>query len=119
LLGKWKLHIIENKDSLGVWQQANWMKNGMGTLHYYNNDTVAVHFAPENYGDDGAAKPYWYIATYIYNADSNYVEHTRVKQSDESEIGKTVRRKINIKKDTLIMNADEFGFRLKWIKQDE
>ena len=118
IIGKYDLLIIESQNDNGNWQQANWMKNSKGRLQYFNNDTVTVHFNPENYGDEGV-EAYWYVANYKLNNDSNYVEHTRVRHSNPEEIGKTVKRYFEIKKDTFVMHAKEFGFRLKWLKRDE
>ena len=50
IVGKYDLLIIESQNDDGSWQQANWMKNSKGRLQYFNNDTVSVHFNPENYG---------------------------------------------------------------------
>jgi len=118
LIGKWNLHVIESKDSAGVWLESDWMKNGIGRLNYLENDTVTVHFNPENYGDKGV-EAYWYIANYNLNLDSSFVEHTRVRHSNPKEVGKTVKRYFKINNDTLIMHAREFGFRLKWIRKNE
>lgn len=117
LIGKWELDIIEKQDSVGNWVEAEWMKDGKGRLQYYDNDTVSLHFSPENYGDEGA-EAYWYIANYKIYSDSGFVKHTRVKHSNPDEIGKTVKRYFEIKNDTLTMFAKEFGFRLTWIKQN-
>ena len=118
LVGKYDLHTIEAEDSMGIWQEANWMKGGKGRLQYFDNDTLSVHFNPKNYGDEGV-EAYWYIANYKLNLDSSYAVHTRVKHSNPMEIGKSVKRYFRIKEDTLIMFAKEFGFRLKWIKRNE
>lgn len=118
LIGKWNLHIIENKDSTNNWVKSNWMKNGKGRLQYFNNDTVTIHFNPENYGDPGV-EAYWYVASYKLNLDSNFALHTRLKHSNPDDIGKTVKRYFEINNDTLTMFAKEFGFRLKWVKQSE
>lgn len=118
LVGKYDLVIIESQNDNKKWQQANWMRNSIGHLHYYPNDTVTVNFTPENFGVE-ETEPYWYVATYKVNFDSSYVEHTRLRHSNPEEIGKTVKRYFEIKGDTFIMHAKEFGFRLKWLKRDE
>lgn len=113
--GVWRLHIIETQDSSGNWQQSNWMKNATGILHYDTENTVSVHFMPTS----DTIPPYWYVAHYQYNADSSFVQHTRIMHSNPNEVGKTVKRYVNINGDTLTMNANEFGLQLKWIKEDE
>ena len=115
--GLWELYIIESKDSTKNWQPAEWMRNGKGNLHYDDNENMSVHFIPHNYGSVDSIKAYWYVAKYKIIADSNIVEHTRIFHSNLEEVGKTVKRYYKFKGDTLIMNAKEFGLRLKWIKQ--
>lgn len=118
IVGKYDLLIIESQNENGIWQQADWMRNSTGRLGYLANDTVTVHFTPENYGEKGV-EAYWYIATYKKDSDSNYVEHTRVRHSNPKEVGKTVKRYFELHNDTLVMHAKEFGFRLKWLKRNE
>lgn len=119
ITGLYNLQIIEYQDSTNAWEQANWMKGGTGILHYDHHKNMSVHFIPKNYGENDSLKSYWYVGEYLINIDSNYIQHTRLLHSDPTEIGKKVKRYYELKNDTLIMFAKEFGFRLKWIKLNE
>ena len=116
LAGIWNLHVIEKQDSLAIWRQSQWMKNGTGLLHYDNEQHVSVHFTPQNYGESDSLHAYWYVAEYEIIMDSAYVKHSRILHSDPKKVGESVKRYFEIKDDTLIMHAKEFGFRLKWTK---
>lgn len=112
LIGDYTLLIIEEQDSSGTWNQSEWMKGATGSLSYSADGFMSVKFTPEN--EENA--PYWYKASYVYHSHSNEVIHTRLEHSDPEEIGKTVKRKLTFKQDTLIMHAEEFGLRLKWLR---
>ena len=116
LEGKWKLLQIEYEDSAsGIWKTSDWMKNGTGTLVYKSNGNMTVEFLPENFGIDSNAEEYAYTASYKFDPTTGLSKHTRLTHTDPEEIGKKVTRKLEIKEDTLIMFADEFGLRLKWL----
>lgn len=113
-IGTWQLEKIEFYDSTEQqWLVSDWMKNGSGTLNYLNDSMMSVEFLPTNYSIDSSGR-YAYTAKYSFNKALNEVTHTRITHSDPEEIGKTVKRIIEIQGDTLIMNAKEFGLRLKW-----
>lgn len=112
--GIWELASIQSKDSLGAWQQASWMKNGTGLLHYTTNGHMSVHFWPDTLFTP-AQEPYWYVAKYRLSLDT--VFHTRVMHSIPTENLKTVPRLYRIKQDTLYLSAPDYGFKLTWIKK--
>ncbi len=116
LEGKWQLLQIEYEDSAsGIWKTSDWMKNGTGTLIYKSNGNMAVEFLPKNFGLDSNAEKYAYTASYKFDPTTGLSKHTRLTHTDREEIGKKVTRKLEIKGDTLIMFANEFGLRLKWL----
>ncbi len=51
LAGMYKLYIIENKDSTGIWRQQEWAKDGDGYIVYDGNGHMAVHITPKGYKD--------------------------------------------------------------------
>jgi hypothetical protein len=112
--GIWELASIQSKDSLGAWQQASWMKNGTGLLHYATNGHMSVHFWPDTLFTP-KQEPYWYVAKYRLSLDT--VFHTRVMHSIPTENLKTVPRLYRIKQDTLYLSAPDYGFKLTWIKK--
>ena len=114
LNGMWELDIIEAKDSLGVWQEASWMQNGTGLLHYGNNEYMSVHFWPDT-AITPNQEPYWYVAQYKTIVDT--VFHKRMMHSIPVENFKTAVRLYTIKQDTLYLSAPDYGFRLTWIKK--
>lgn len=51
LAGMYKLFIIENQDSLGVWHQQEWGKGGDGYIVYDGKGHMAVQITPKGYKD--------------------------------------------------------------------
>jgi len=51
LAGMYKLYIIENKDSAGVWRQQEWARDGGGYIIYDGNGHMGVHIIPKGYED--------------------------------------------------------------------
>ncbi len=51
LAGMYKLFIIENQDSTGVWNQQIWAKGGTGYIVYDGLGHMAVHITPKGYKD--------------------------------------------------------------------
>lgn len=49
LAGMYKLLIIENKDSSGIWQQQEWAKDGDGYIIYDGKGHMAVQITPKGY----------------------------------------------------------------------
>ena len=51
LAGMYKLLIIENQDSLGVWHEQPWAKGGDGYIVYDGKGHMAVQITPQGYKD--------------------------------------------------------------------
>ncbi|HYM94235.1 MAG TPA: lipocalin-like domain-containing protein [Chitinophagaceae bacterium] len=51
LAGMYKLLIIENKDSSGVWREQEWAKGGDGYIVYDGKGHMAVQITPKGYKD--------------------------------------------------------------------
>ena len=51
LAGMYKLHIIENMDSSGIWQEQEWAKDGDGYIVYDGKGHMAVQITPQGYKD--------------------------------------------------------------------
>jgi hypothetical protein len=51
LAGMYKLYIIENNDSAGVWRQQEWAKDGAGYIIYDGKGHMGVHIIPKGYED--------------------------------------------------------------------
>ena len=129
-VGLWKIYAIETQDSTGRWTAADWMKNGQGYLHYDNHKNMSIHFTPEHYeamdvpdlkkqdwdfaSMDNFSSDYWYVGAYKI-IDNHTIEHLRIMHSDPSENNVKVRRGFAFSGDTLIISAEEFGLRLKWL----
>lgn len=112
--GIWELVTIQSKDSLDNWQQASWMKNGTGLLHYASNGHMSVHFWPDTIQTPNQ-QPYWYVAQFQTKADT--VFHKRMMHSIPAENFKTAIRLYEIKEDTLYLAAPDYGFKLTWVKK--
>jgi hypothetical protein len=51
LAGMYKLYIIENQDSSGVWREQPWAKGGDGYIVYDGKGHMAVQITPKGYKD--------------------------------------------------------------------
>jgi hypothetical protein len=51
LAGMYKLFIIENQDSAGVWHEQEWAKGGDGYIVYDGKGHMAVQITPKGYKD--------------------------------------------------------------------
>ena len=51
LAGMYKLSIIENQDSLGIWHEQEWGKGGDGYIVYDGKGHMAVQITPKGYKD--------------------------------------------------------------------
>jgi len=51
LAGMYKLYIIENQDSSGVWHEQPWAKGGDGYIVYDGKGHMAVQITPQGYRD--------------------------------------------------------------------
>jgi len=49
LAGMYKLYIIENQDSFGVWHEQEWGKGGNGYIVYDGKGHMAVQITPKGY----------------------------------------------------------------------
>lgn len=114
LTGLWELQVIEAKDSLGNWQEADWMKNGSGLLHYDGDNTMSVHFWPDTSYTPNQ-KPYWYVAK--YNTAGDTVFHKRLMHAIPAENHKIAKRLFKLRADSLFLSAPDYGFRLTWTKK--
>jgi len=112
--GIWELVTIQSKDSLNNWQQAPWMKDGTGLLHYASNGYMSVHFWPDTIQTPNQ-QPYWYVAQFQTKSDT--VFHKRMMHSIPEQNFKTAVRLYEIKEDTLYLSAPDYGFRLTWTKK--
>ena len=132
LTGLWKIHVVEQKDASDNWVTADWMKNGIGYLHYDSNKNMSLHFTPENYDkivvpeesdkhlwDLGVlvqlASDYRYLGEYEIVSD-NTVQHTRLMHANPEDNHASVQRQFAFSGDTLTLSAPEFGLRLKWLR---
>jgi len=51
LAGMYKLYIIENMDSSGIWHEQEWAKDGDGYIVYDGKGHMAVQITPQGYKD--------------------------------------------------------------------
>lgn len=51
LAGMYKLYIIENKDSSGMWRQQEWGEGGDGYIVYDGKGHMGVHITSKGYKD--------------------------------------------------------------------
>lgn len=51
LAGMYKLYIIENKDSSGIWSEQPWAKGGDSYIVYDGKGHMAVQITPKGYKD--------------------------------------------------------------------
>jgi len=132
--GLWKLHVMEQKDSLGGWQE--WRDGMNGYILYDATDNMSVHLTVEGYEENGLEFPnfdpeislealkhltgsYVYFAKYEVDPEAETVQHARISHSNPGDWNVVVKRRYTFSGDTLILqpvesqNAD---LRLKWIK---
>lgn len=136
LHGLWQLVIMERQTDTG-WQPV---KNGyQGYLLYDATGHMALHLLPRNYHQVDTidfhstfdidsmslaelrhrAQSYIYIGTYIHDASTQTVTHTRLSHVTPTDWGQTVTRHYRFQGDTLIISPDEpanADLRLKWVK---
>ena len=134
-IGLWKMHTIEQLDSLsGEWIEFQWMKGGTGYILYDNTEHMSAIFAPKYYEKSNAkwlaitdslnandlswlAQNYWYMAKYTVDKTKKTVQHERIAHVNPSNWNQIVKRKYEFIGDTLILTPLELNVRLKWIKQ--
>ena len=135
LPGLWKLQAMEQKDSLGNWNE--WGGGMQGYLMYDGDKNMALHLLKKDYEKTSLEFPnftdtiseaalkhltgsYVYIGNYKILSDKNIVEHTRLSHSNPGEWGKVVQRRFSFQGDTLIVQPVEdknASLRLKWLKK--
>lgn len=136
--GLWKLHIMEQKDSItGEWNE--WRNGMQGYILYDNQDHMSVHLTTRGYENTPLSFPnfsdtiaiealkhltksYVYFARYTIHENEQYVEHARISHSNPADWNMVVRRKYHFTGDTLVlqpMEENNSGLRLKWIKTND
>lgn len=139
--GLWKLHIIEVKDSTGIWKEHHWNKGGDSYIIYDGLGHMAVQITPANYKDNKVKAPRTsidslsidelrsdlkvYSSNYVYMANckilekEQIIEHHRLSHTYPFDWGVVVQRQFEFSGDTLILMPVEpqNPLRLKWIKQ--
>jgi hypothetical protein len=134
--GLWKLHIMEQKDSVtGNWQE--WREGMQGYILYDDQDHMAVHLTVRGYENTAMrfpnfvdtiplealkhlTKSYVYFAKYTVDEANGTVEHARISHSNPADWNVKVKRKYTFKGDTLILEPVEqqnAGLRLKWVRE--
>lgn len=135
--GLWKMHIIEQLDSVsGEWIEIPWMKGGAGYILYDNTEHMSVIFTPQGYEKSSAkwlpftdslntndlnwlAQNHWYMAKYTVDKIEKIVQHERIAHVNPSSWNQVVKRKYEFIGDTLILSPLELNLRFKWIKQKD
>jgi hypothetical protein len=70
--GMYKLSIIENQDSSGVWQVQEWGKGGDGYIVYDGKGHMAVQITPKGYKD------------YVWLDEESSINGDKVKEKTDS-----------------------------------
>ncbi len=132
--GLWSLHIMEQKDSLGNWQE--WREGMNGYILYDASDNMSVHLTVEGYEETDMEFPnfnkdipmealqhltgsYVYFAKYSIDTDKSIVQHARFSHSNPRDWDVVVQRRYTFSGDTLILQPVEdqnANLRLKWVK---
>ena len=134
--GLWKLHVMEQKDSVtGSWHE--WRQGMQGYILYDDQDNMAVHLTLKGYEKTSLrfpnfidtiplealkhlSKSYVYFAKYKVDEEKGTVEHARISHSNPGDWHAKVNRKYSFRGDTLILEPVEqqnAGLRLKWVKE--
>ena len=133
--GLWKLHIIEQQDSIsGEWNE--WRNGLQGYILYDGKDNMAVHLTSKGYQNTDIifhdlidtvsieelkhrTQSYVYFAKYTLLEDEKIVEHARISHSNPNLWNVKVKRKYEFKSDTLVLTTVEntnSPLRVKWFK---
>ena len=132
--GLWKLHIIEQQDSIsGEWKEY---RDGLqGFIIYDDKDNMAVHLTSKGYQNTDIVfhdftdtvsmdelkhrtQSYVYFAKYTIDEENNVVTHARISHSNPNMWNVTVKRSFEFKGDTLVLTTLEnknSPLRVKWI----
>jgi hypothetical protein len=135
--GLWTLHIMEQKDSLGNWQE--WRDGMNGYILYDAVDNMSVHLTVEGYEHSELEFPnfdkeipiealkhltgsYVYFAKYSVDTEKGTVQHARFSHSNPRDWDVVVQRRFTFTGDTLILQPVEnenANLRLKWVRVKE
>lgn len=138
LSGLWKLRVMERYDSTaGQWQN---FRNGMqGYLLYDAAGHMAVHLSTKGYQNflpefpsfeeqiplaalQHITNSYHYLGDYELDQENLVVTHRRLAASNPKAWGEEVRRKYDLRGDTLVLRPEErqnSNLRLTWIRAEE
>ncbi len=135
LSGLWKLHIMEQKDTISnTWKE--WKGGLQGYLLYDDDENMSLFLAAKDYKETDMTfqnftdtlsleklqyltKSYFYMGKYKVDTAKNIVKHTRIAHSNPNDWDITVERRFEFKGDTLIISPVEkknASLRLKWIR---
>jgi len=135
LLGAWKLHLMEIKDSeTEIWSE--WRQGMTGYLVYENSGYMALHLAPRDYPNTDLefknftssmpleqlqyiSQNYNYTGSYSIDLDNMIVNHSKLAHSNPNEWVGVSRRKFSFNNDTMVVRPVEqanSGLRLKFLK---
>ena len=135
ILGLWKLHVMEIKNSeTGLWEE--WRQGMGGYLLYEKSGYMSLHLMPKSYPNTDMkfknftdtmqidqlkyiSQNYNYTGSYTVDLDSSIVSHTKLSHSNPNEWGEISRRKFSFKADTLFVvptEEENASLRLKFLK---
>ncbi|NND77857.1 MAG: hypothetical protein HKN39_06710 [Flavobacteriales bacterium] len=134
LKGLWKLHIMEQKDSLGNW--GPWRNGMQGYLLYDGIENMSIHLMDKGYENfelefpnftdtiplealQHITKSYVYFGKYEVDQNKSIVQHTRISHSNPKDWGAVVKRRFSFSGDTLVISPVEENLRslrLKWLR---
>ncbi|MFT5970810.1 MAG: hypothetical protein ACI8ZO_001327 [Flavobacteriales bacterium] len=135
IVGLWKLHIMETRDSInGYWTE--WREGMQGYLLYDATENMSLHLTKKGYENFNLEFPnfqdtiplealkhltgsYLYFGKYTIDIAKSQVTHQRISHSNPKEWNATVIRNFTFRNDTLILRPDEeknAKLRLKWLK---
>jgi len=133
--GLWKLHIIEQQDSITKeWNE--WRDGLQGYILYDEKENMAVHLTSKGYQNTDLVfknlidtvsieelkyltQSYVYFAKYTVNEEDKIIEHARISHSNPNEWNMVVKRRYEFIGDTLklttLENPDS-PLRVTWVK---
>lgn len=135
ILGLWKLHVMEIKNSeTNNWEE--WRQGMGGYLLYEKSGYMSLHLMPKSYPDTNLefknftdtmqldqlkyiSQNYNYTGSYTVDIDSSIVSHTKLSHSNPNEWGEISRRKFSFNGDTLLVvptEEENASLRLKFLK---
>ena len=132
--GLWSLHIMEQQDSTGAWNE--WRDGMNGWIMYDATENMSVHLTVEGYEETELRFPnfdpsipeealqhltgsYVYFAKYSVDEKEGTVQHARFSHSNPGDWDVVVKRKYTFSGDTLILQPTEeqnSSLRLKWVR---